>query len=641
MQKQDLAAFFNLFKASYEALGFYPEGNPAVDQKIDNFLKVYKRFLDPEGHLYVAFENGLVSLNGEILEHDMQQLAACKWLYKICVDRKVYSVVMDNGLTKQDMNKFLKVLRQEPKMYPSPDTASKLLFRQMVQRIQINPVPADQTFSSLNMPPGLLNSAGRPHDENPAASAPGFVEPDPHIIHNTQPSDPSDYQGGFKPTNTGLGRVHSVNPWEANKPVQHLGTGGVAPSRRGHSEVDIERERPAFISEREFHQLQATMIDFIRQQKLKKVAAALSMMRKDLASDRRGDRELAYSSYQIVVRALIKERQDKPLNSVLRSLLNDLQSCKEEDLYQVHSDTLGYILEYFWEVGDLKPFIYGIDILANQNLRQTPNIQKMVDAQLNEYLSLHTMETLFTLTDDLQDAVNTMFNKHGVGLVRPTLRVLYDSENRNVRKTALEHLTTMGPIIYPILIHDLRQSMMKDEAWYVVRNLLTLLSKRPPVELVDLLDDLLTHEQRQIRDLTSRCLFFINHPTAVERGNALIHKANPSQFGKLLGYLAISKEPAFADALVDRYRDEAIDDRKRVDIIDTLGRLDSPTTIDFLDSLLGKSSVFSKREPAEIRVAAAKALSQSRHAPALGALTKYQRDKQTEVREIVAKSLSR
>jgi hypothetical protein len=634
MQKTELAAFFNLLKSSYEALGFYPEGNPAVDQKIENFLKVYGRFLDSEGHLYLGFENGLISLNGEILPHDTQQLPATKWLYKTCVDRKVYSITIDQGIDKKDVGKFLKVMRQDPNVFPSPDAASKLLFRQMVQRIQINPVPSDQTFSSLNMPPGLRNGS------SPSQTG-AYVEPDPNIIHHNQTPENTQYRGGdFRDTQTGLGRVNQVNPWETNKPQQHM-SGGLAPSRRGHSEIDLERDRPEFISEREFHQLQATMIDFIRQQKLKKVAAALSMMRKDLTSDQRSDRELAFSSYQVVVRSLIKERQDKPLNSVLRSLLTDLQAIKEEDLYQIHSDTLGYILEYFWESGDLKPFVFGIDILANQNLRQTPTIQKMVDAQLNEYLSLHTMETLFALDGELKEAVDHMYRKHGVGLVKPTLRALYDSENRNVRKVALEYLTTMGPIIFPLLINDLKECLMKDEAWYVARNLLTLLSKNPPVELVDLLDDLLTHEQRQIRDLTARCVFFINHPNAVERGNALIHKAKKDQLGKLLGYLSISKEPAFGDALVDRFDDDTLSDRKKVDIIDTIGKLDSPTTVDFLDSLLAKSSVFGKRQPSEIRIAAARALSQSKHAPALGALTKYQRDKQPEVRDMVAKALGR
>lgn len=604
MEYKSTLAFFNSLKSCFDAISLYPIGNPIVSQQFDNFIKTYQNFLDAEGKVSITFEHNYISFNERSLPPAISDHPSAKWLSIQCLDRKIQTLMFETGITAQDLDRFLELLRMRIEEFPTFETASRILFRRNVQRISINPVATDQTFSTLSNPFTKFQAPDRQDQE-------ANMEPDlvPAYAFMHGPKDVS----------------HEV-PEDA--------------IIKKEIEPEQTQQVQLFISHDEIGTLRNTMLEFIAKDRLKKVAESLNMMRNDLASKDRVVRELAFSSYYVVIEVLIEQRQKKALQAILKSIPADLGACKEADLYKIHLESLMKVIRFYRDQQIWNGLAYGLNVLAHQNLVREPEIHKLVEKELEEFLSLSILERLINNpTPDLQPMLKSLFSKHAIGILNPLLKGLFASQNRNTRKKLLEVLAQMGAVIYPILLQQLEKAIFEDAPWYVKRNLLFLLSARPPVDLAPLLSSLLKDPHPRLNELVYKCVFAINDARAYETGKRLLMTADPKRYPKLFSYLVHGKNPAFGKVLVDMFKKKDLPDEIKLELLNVIGRLDSPETISWLDSILRKSSLFPSKSETMIREGAAKALAGSEHDEARGLLTKYVKDKNERVRAVAKKAL--
>ena len=616
MQPKQILNVFNSLKACYDTTERYPVGNPMVVQIFKTFLTNYKTFLDEDDDFRIDFEPTAVRVNGMPVPHSVLMSESVLWLQQSCMDRKIETLIFESGATLKDLQKFIAVLFHPAKRFSDRETASKMLFRQHVQSIAINPENLDATFSDLDRISIPRQAFGQGQT----------TELDPDIIPTYEFNQEPVVQGAT-PAAPYSGRAPTgLESFQRTK-----GSGKSAGSNKPSSSQKVH----LFISSEDRDTLLESMNRFIDEGRLKKVAESLTMMRRDMASSEYEVRRLAFSSYHVVVLSLIRRDQLRPLSSILKTLEKDLGACKEPELYRIHFQSLLEILQWMRRQKQFVRMCFALDLLAREQLRQTPEIQTMVKKHLEKTMDLGLIEELMRLEfDEIKPYFKSLFVQHGLAVVNPCLQALFLSEDRSVRKKLLEILMRQGPMIYPMLLKELERTINGDFPWYIKRNLLTIMAKDPPIELLPYLDQLLEERNTRILDLVYRCLFLINDRSAVEKGKALLKKASGSLRTKLFQYVRLSKEPAYARFIAGLYENEP-GLKEKIDIINILAQLDSADTIAFFDKILQKTKLFESKEEARLRGEAAKALAASEHAAARTALTKYARDKNEMVRAMV------
>lgn len=593
MQHKQMLVLLNLIKACHDATSLYPSAHPALARQYANFAKTFGRLLGTQEQLSIMFEGGLILANGRTLPREFSKALAARWLMAQCQDRRIFQIILLRGLRSSDVGGLTALFRRGYKEFTDYDSAAEFLARDKVAYIQINPVSMDQTFSNL----------------------PAF------------------------------GALPNIQPTEASKSESSAKHGGDEESGDGAIPLADSAEAPIsvrlFISEEDRSILFNSMVQFIRQNRLKKVAEALNLMHKDLLDAEREVRELAFSSYHGVVLGLIKEKQNKPLFSILKSLLPDFQACGEIDLYEIHLDTLSRLVRYFRDTGQLAALMYGLNILAHEARLRKGEIGTMLEKKITSLLDPRQMEALLRSKDPkVESLLQALWGRNGMGVVKPMLNALFETSNRTMRERLLQKLHKLGPGAFPRFVMELRIALQKERPWYIKRNLLTLLAKKPPPALAPLLDNLLKAPQKKLLELAQRCAFLIEDPIAHEQAKRLLRKAVGRQLAQLLDYAAAGGQDAYA-AELSAILDREVSDQLKIEAVQALGKLDGPASVNSLLGILEKPGRLSGVSRQELRVTAARALAAGKRPEALAGMTLLARDKDKLVRAIAKRALAR
>ncbi len=584
-------AFFNVFKACHDGLAYYPAGNPIVTQQFESFMRTCDVLRRGDALVLQLTPLGF-TLNDQPLPAPIQALASANWLSGALSSRRIHTLAFFASLSVRDLEYLIRLLQTDPAGFGSPEEAAQKLRPHNVWRVQINArsayAAADQAFADFNVD-GTYADLG-------FASAP-----------------PSRKQMEIRPE-AALFRTH--------------GSAITSPS-----DALLKPELP--IDPDEQHTLYNAMKEAIGQNNLKRVAETLTLIRADLVARAREDRELAFSSYHVVVTCMIDQGQDHSLMIVLKSIADDLGACNDLDLYRIHTATLSNMIERFRAVKQLKGVAFGLNILANQHLRADVEAKRdHLGALIDRLMDPDVVAALLHSPDSALEPIRkALFHRHGMGVLKPLLKALFQSEDRNLRKKVLENITNLGALSYPYLMEEMRKAMEFGSAWYVKRNLLTLLSINPPPELMSYLPDLYRIDQEKLRDLVIRCLFQINTLEAFKMGKELLRQATGAGLKRIMRYLQLSRHGAYALEVREIFMREE-DQAVLVEAIAVLGKIDTEESVGYLAAIVEKEFQTMGKLTTEMRVAAARALARSKRKSALDALLRHRRDFTREIREI-------
>ncbi|MDJ0838463.1 MAG: HEAT repeat domain-containing protein [Acidobacteriota bacterium] len=642
--------FFNLIQACYEGTRKFSRGNAAVENYYGRLLATYKEFLDFEGKMQIDVGAGFIKINHNDVAPEVVRQPAVGWFVTQCLDRGIEQIVLNAGMNGQDVRGLVGLFLWDAGYFTGDTVAEKFLKEMGITRVEISQAPGFTSEPMESGPPEPVTAQFKEQAGEQALQDP-LLEIGPahrdHLleigpVHHNRESEPNPapavQTAPPQPVSMPL-----VQPDPAPATIDHSSRAPDLPSGPRTFTLDEPQPKRAglFITEEDYRALYAGIAQAVHDQDLNRVGETLTMIRTDLASPSREDREIAFSSYHVVVRVLIDEGRNRQLFMLLKTLGTDLARCTEADLYALHLDTLVLIIRYFDKKSMTEYYLYGVDIICTQTLRQKGQIRNLLEEQSVALLTMSRLADLLTeKNQELQTMVRALLGKRGAGLLKPLLYALFNSGDRNMRKRLLEVLHMQGPVIYPELLVELQDAITHNQPWYVKRNLLTLLSIKPPKDLVPMLDELLKEEEHpKMRDLVCRCLYQIPHERAYSMGKRILRKADARQQVKLLGYLHVSRDPEYFSTVCRVFENSEVE-RVRQDALNVMGRMATEEAVDYLEKVVANySRSKGKGEPSSVRMGAVRAMIASKQPKAMRHLLKHRKDPDKAVRALIQKAL--
>ncbi|MDZ4805135.1 MAG: HEAT repeat domain-containing protein [Candidatus Eisenbacteria bacterium] len=182
-------------------------------------------------------------------------------------------------------------------------------------------------------------------------------------------------------------------------------------------------------------------------------------------------------------------------------------------------------------------------------------------------------------------------------------------ESRRGRMAVVNTLVRIGQGNLEALLDHLR-----DERWYVVRNILLVLGRMKATVAVRHIRPLVTHEDLNVRREALAALSQIGEGEALDALLALLRDTDPrirvsaARSLSRLGKRAVN--PLLQIILSNDFESRPLEERRG--FFESLGRTNSPDVLPFLKMLLGKKPIFRKKEAEEMRVCAVEALARMR-----------------------------
>ncbi|CAM2067637.1 HEAT repeat domain-containing protein [Sulfidibacter corallicola] len=581
-------SLFNIVKACFDYFGMYRAENPVVERHGRLLSEACSFWWRRDGSLTLQLQSNQILINHHAVDRTVFSMPTTQWFLEACIQRKIYEVLILQGATIEDIHAFIGLLHRDSYFFSSHGSASQILQGAGVYKIQVNP-------------PALEDSFNRQAPFSIGTPTPAFKKQSPEE-ESTAPE-----------REAGIRRTEDLVPG-------------------------------LFISTEDYETLYGTMQHLVDQQQMTKVADSLTLMRNDLRSLDRGDRELAFSSYQVLVKVLIQNNELKALYRIVKAMPFDLRICQEFDLYRIHLETFADILRHFGAEERYRPLLYGLTVMAEQSQRHRDPYKTLLENNLKSFLEPRFLERLVRAADSeqgLRTRMNILFREHALGIFNSLMQVLFETKERRLRKILLDTLFSMGDVIFPDVMKELDLAIRENKPWYVRRNLLLLLSVKPPISLVPTLKWLLENEtSKRVLDQVYRCLFLIEDSRTLELGYRLLtQQEDENRLIRLLDYVAYGGQSGFAPILIELSEDHD-SERVRHAALMALGKLDCPVSIDYLKSIVNKTSFFKTRSSSGRRVAAVRALGATRAPHHISFLTKFMTDKDDSVRHAIQEVLT-
>lgn len=292
--------------------------------------------------------------------------------------------------------------------------------------------------------------------------------------------------------------------------------------------------------------------------------------------------------------------QETTASPSYQSLCSWLKDCARDQILRGSFTEAIPILEVFNRIH------YGL-------LDKNDTITALADDTIRELASGELLTTLFDEFDNNRQ--NKQFTAGRV-LVRlgdiplnRFLDILRDNEDSNERVRILQLIADIGQMAVPVI----RERLQGDEAWYYVRNLVYMLGKIGTESTAAVLQPLLMHKNRRVRE---EALKSLHRTGGTERGPIMmsILTAVDDEFKldiiETLGSIKYSEAvPALLDLLKER---PVVASATRIElegkICTTLGKIGSGSALPTLTEISQPKFFRLRKYPALVRKAAARAI---------------------------------
>lgn len=231
-------------------------------------------------------------------------------------------------------------------------------------------------------------------------------------------------------------------------------------------------------------------------------------------------------------------------------------------------------------------------------------LEQVTDARVTNYL----LDNLELRNDELSDLLDNLCTTIGKTLAYPLIQRLCVAESLRMRKFVANALTRAGEAAVPAIV-----SMLKDERWYVVRNMVTILGEIAAISALKPLQQAIWHPETKVRKEVIKSLLKISPQGAESAVIELLGDSDPEvvrqavySLGAMRSHLAV--KPLVAIVLASDTFLKNIHLKKLA--IAALGRIGNRQATDVLMDILVTRGWLAPRRWAELKVAAAVALGQ-------------------------------
>lgn len=206
--------------------------------------------------------------------------------------------------------------------------------------------------------------------------------------------------------------------------------------------------------------------------------------------------------------------------------------------------------------------------------------------------------------DQLEEKVGPYLHYQGAPMAARLVERLGIEQDRVWRGRIMDGLRAMGDLALPPL-----DATLKSDQWFLVRNVLVLLSEIGTAAQLPKVLPLLRHSEPRVSRSAVRCVWRLGGPAAESPLLAALRDAEYGTQLEILFALSQIKGPATAQTLLALGSDRALAERSRVRMVEALAGLATADQIPALSELARRKGLFgSNAEPLAIRAAAVKAL---------------------------------
>lgn len=214
--------------------------------------------------------------------------------------------------------------------------------------------------------------------------------------------------------------------------------------------------------------------------------------------------------------------------------------------------------------------------------------------------------------ENARDAAGTLMTKMGNRMMLALLDLLKTTDDRSLRRGILNLLQQMGSAILDPVTAELRNSA---NPWYVIRNMVLLLSSVGSPSHIDLLQALLGHDEARVRKEALAAIAKLDPESARETVRDLLVDKNMVVRRFVIGLLGTMRDtesiPSLASLIAKRsLAQQEEEEALQLDAVTALGKMGDPEVVPALLEALKKEGLFSKNrtKTPEIRARAAFAL---------------------------------
>jgi HEAT repeat protein len=338
------------------------------------------------------------------------------------------------------------------------------------------------------------------------------------------------------------------------------------------------------------------------------------------------------------------ETQRNPLNDVIDILSAILAGAKDPALFDEFLEIMTKLtIDMFLvgEIGQALRLVRFLNQLTNEE-SLAPDQRQKVTALLTGMLSDQTVRVLQE-TLDAGDSVSheelrDLLQIFGIPSLRAICELLGRVEKLKMRKVIIEVLVELGsndPKVFAPFLADPR--------WYLVRNVVLVLSLLGSPEALEIIVGLITHKEARIRKEVLGFLERSPDPKAKAYILKYFRDESSALRIKALQILAREKQlfalkPALALTTADDFRTKELAEKKA--IYETIGELGSESSIPLFREMLLKKSWFQKTVDKESAICAVAGLLKMKSSAALQLLEEARKQKNLEVREIINQAIS-
>lgn len=329
--------------------------------------------------------------------------------------------------------------------------------------------------------------------------------------------------------------------------------------------------------------------------------------------------------------------EDSLVSSSARLFFELLSSEADGEAFPEIMQNLSKIIDFMMKKKDLKGIIDLINRLREiSEVYQDPGQREMIARVFTKAGSVEVLKILFSESGETGDIRNylLLLDKEALPAM---LDLLGELQDRKHRKLLCEVLAEVGRKDI-----ELFSESMRDERWYVVRNIVMVLGMIKEPSVMKHLETALRHSDPRVRREAARALEGLQ----AEGTNRLLLMAmkDADLAVRITVFKAMRRfrDPALLQAVKERATREELKDKpfsEKKEIIETLAVLGGENVLPILSDLFKKGWLIEKNEVTEIRACAAYGLGRIGTAEAVSLLEKETDSRKGLLREACLKVL--
>ena len=537
----------------------YPQESDLVKNAVGRICRAMGEALEEEGALEYAETEAKLLVQGDVLPEKIQKNPRVRGFVSLMVDMGIRSITFKKGIDEKELTHFLRLMAKPSEEVHESGGLPALIEEQGLAYIHVD----EKIYSGRNITETGGNGTGG------EASPPGDSK-----------------QASIKKALKRIGNADYeafVNA-AAKESLPQVFMQMAAKGKHSVTDMLLKSMAEAIVDDD----------PEIR----KSVAAILSALDEKLESAGHTDLRIALS--EIINQWVVFETEGSPeyeaagtrMANLARQLISDGKTEKADEIIETYKRIAS---------GDIEKND-AIKAEAEKVLQQISG-KEVIDSLLQGF-----KKTGHNGQESIMQNLVTLGAKN----IDPLLDRLGDSRDMSERNRMLQTITQIGPPAVPAIMQRLEQ----ENPWYYVRNLVLLLGRLGNESHLEALERCLVFPDHRVQRETIKSIHAIG---GADAGRMLldhferIDESLQAQTISVIG--ALRYEPAIP-WLIDRLSAKMLTKKKiyREEILEktceALGHMKAEAAVSALDEIIRKKGVFGKKNPENVRSAAARALAE-------------------------------